>query len=758
MIWLVVALASPLVNPDASVQLADADGDGHIDVVMNAGEAIHYGDGLGGVGPLTPQTAGVDADAALVVDLDGDGLPELCRAHWDRIDCHQGIGRGMGPVLLTVPERTFAMLPVDADNDGDMDLIISTLGGVTVHANDGAGGLTPGALSPGITPDVFLEADIDGDGDLDVAAAKTNVNDAWWFERDDATGTLLSAEVLLYPVTASSLAFVDATGDGLPDFLTQSYTHPIYLRAKGEEATVLIDTADSGSGVPTGFDYGPLQPIGDHTGPFVVAALDASAPAGLIVCDRDEVRWDAGIDGAFVSLWAAEEPDDRVCRTPAADFDEDGALDVLTATLDLSVTLDPLGAATTTTLQRALPFMGPSATGDLDGDGVTDLVYAGETEADVLWLRGAGGGAMEAVQALLTAPAPLMDLALLDLTGDGLVDVGMVDRGGNVGLAAGTGGGSLAETLIIGGGATGEGVAIDADQDGILEWAVPTSAGITVFDGDGSGGTVGAIVATGRTKALATGDTDGDGLADLVALTPTELVVLRSGPGGLVEAMRAPASGRNPFDLVLLDGDGDGRDHVVVMGACEQEPDPYYGGLRCVTEERLYELEESGGALIAIGLVAEAAGPMAVVDWADDGLEELVTTQGSQLVRLDQTFTATAFGARWPTVDLLPADLDDDGDVDLIQVQQSGMWALWNLGIGDGSTPGDTGDSGLPDDTGSTDDTGQVPPTDTGPTDTGTGPTPPAEPTDDQDDDDDGGCGCQAVEVSPWPVFLARRR
>ena len=50
---------------------AHGDGDGHIDVVMNAGEAIHYGDGLGGFGPLMPQTAGVDADAVVVGDAEG---------------------------------------------------------------------------------------------------------------------------------------------------------------------------------------------------------------------------------------------------------------------------------------------------------------------------------------------------------------------------------------------------------------------------------------------------------------------------------------------------------------------------------------------------------------------------------------------------------------------------------------------------------------------------------------------------------------
>lgn len=122
-------------------------------------------------------------------DLDGDGYPELYVGTFDRVGEKPNVlfknNRGIFSVLdapaTRVTGRANTILFVDLDNDGDLDLYLSNLGGgktgyaatdSKLFRNDG-GKLTDISAESGACPNQFrgrgaAVLDFDGDGDLDL--------------------------------------------------------------------------------------------------------------------------------------------------------------------------------------------------------------------------------------------------------------------------------------------------------------------------------------------------------------------------------------------------------------------------------------------------------------------------------------------------------------------------------------------------------------------------------------------------------------
>lgn len=171
--------------------LGDIDGDGHLDIVGNPrkgnGPRAWFGDGAGrwtehSTGLLIPElSCGVGVDLA---DIDGDGDLDLGVAdHCQGVYIFRYSGDGVWQ-LTSQPSRHRLQGGFDAmrfgsiDGDDHLDVIATgaMTGGFGVIESDAKGNwnvLRTDLPRFGFAPEVKLR-DIDGDGDLDVAAAFTS--------------------------------------------------------------------------------------------------------------------------------------------------------------------------------------------------------------------------------------------------------------------------------------------------------------------------------------------------------------------------------------------------------------------------------------------------------------------------------------------------------------------------------------------------------------------------------------------------------
>jgi len=331
-------------------------------------------------------------------------------------------------------------------------------------------------------------------------------------------------------------------------------------------------------------------------------------------------------------------------------------------------TIHPVGGGTTSPSQLA--------TGDFDGNGVTDLVASGIATGggDVTILPGGGNGTFGPARVFPAGARP-EGVAVADFDEDGFSDVvlpaGTAPFSVTVLLDSGNGTiGFSATTIPLPASAVAVAVATgDFDGDGHSDVAVGEQGGaVAVILGAGDGtfdpplgpfGTGGSGV--GR---IATGDFDGDGRDDIVATpgapsagAPT-VATLLSNANGTFAAPVARAVPGTPVDPRVADLNGDGRSDVVVTSPSADAASVLLGA--------------PGGNLGApASLPVARGGTTAVGDANADGHPDVVVAGNPTGLSVFFGRGDGTFGAGVPVPSAgavstaLAGDLDGDGFADL---------------------------------------------------------------------------------------------
>jgi hypothetical protein len=283
-------------------------------------------------------------------------------------------------------------------------------------------------------------------------------------------------------------------------------------------------------------------------------------------------------------LWWIKKLFGRKCRAPARALKRgyrQPRVELLEDRDLLSVSFVPTGSYA----------VGPNAdtvvAADFNRDGKPDLAVTSNDGLTILLGNGDGtfqSGWGYGISGLNGSASPSSSLAVGDLNGDGIPDLVVTSSAFNTQYTfLGQGDGSFA--LAPGGpsvikGSTGlTGVVLgDFNGDGKLDEALSSSGDgqpLTVLLGNGDG-TFGAPVGYdlgNSARSLAVADFNGDGRLDLAVTNyadndvPGQVTVLFGNGDGTFQAAGSYATGNRPFSVAVGDFTGDGRGDLVVVNA-----------------------------------------------------------------------------------------------------------------------------------------------------------------------------------------------
>ena len=301
--------------------------------------------------------------------------------------------------------------------------------------------------------------------------------------------------------------------------------------------------------------------------------------------------------------------------------------------LVLSAAPGPASAFPTwTTYDRTLsaPGAGPIAVGDLNGDGLPDLVAMDDRGGvyDVFVQTPSGMPA----NPTLTFPGPVArELVLADMDGNGSKDIVSLGASATTIFYQTLGSfGQRTATIPMGGSAVAVG---DLNGDGAADLAILSSGTVQFWFQNRTGGTWPSSSSLNLTapgyQDLATADLRNDGFVDLVMAKPKLLRVFPQTPAGLdTVGISIPTSTFNASATVAIEVanmDGDGMPDFVVSAV---NASLGYGELSVYLQ--------SGDAFnLSSRIAGSFTGPFAVGDLNDDGLADLAVATHDRFTGTD---------------------------------------------------------------------------------------------------------------------------
>jgi len=468
--------------------------------------------------PAATYGPGTNPEVAVIADLNGDGLGDLIVGNSSgganpSLRVALSLGNGVIGPFVTYSNSPFIrdLDVADLDGDGDLDLVVAQQGSsVTVRLGSGDG--TLGApMGNGITGEPWGVAivDLDGDQVLDLAVANRSMDTvhALLGVGDGTFGAPTSYACGTDPLT---VAAADLNGDSVPDLAVAN--------SASDDVSILLGVGDGTFGAAS-----TLPMLGSATA-VALGDFDEDGAVDLAVsvnAAQDVVSVFAGLgDGTFGAVADLPLVDTVPIDVAAVDLDDDGHLDLVTSCSGRGEVMLGHGDGT---FDPSLAF--PTAAdrrfgvGDLSGDGILDLAFAGRALEQVSVLIGNGDGTMEGAEHSYSGTA-VGDPRRVDMNGDGHLDLIYRDATG-FWVAAGDGNGNYAPAVLSGTGVSGQLVFGDLNEDGALDVIVGTGDFgqdllIALGVGDGTLGPVTAIPLGTTVNYPRVGDFDGDQHLDVV--------------------------------------------------------------------------------------------------------------------------------------------------------------------------------------------------------------------------------------------------
>jgi len=419
--------------------LADLDGNGTLDVATTNARSgdisVLRGDGLGGFGEARTWVAEAEPQVLAVGDFNGDQKPDLVASAQGGGDGGQiAILRNRGDGLwhavedIRVGNGPSALAAADLDDDAQPDLISAgDDGAVVIQYARGADGFSaPQTITIGGRTLAVLATDLNNDGQPDIAAVD-NDNSRVVVALATGAGTFAATQMYSVSDAPSALTAGDFNADGRVDLAVAAGGMP-------GKVSVLLQQANG--------SFGPARSttVGDTPVSIVTVRIADADNQGcdqkddLVVANQASatvsVLRSQG-DGTFVS--AQELPGTQVGTAPHAlavgDFNRDGIDDFAVSDVFAAGSTPSfrsfLGACngpfTFKASARAGDLISAMVARDFTGDGLVDIGLINQTSNAMRVLTGLGDGRFNNNTTDAVSRMPV-NIAAADFDGDGRYD------------------------------------------------------------------------------------------------------------------------------------------------------------------------------------------------------------------------------------------------------------------------------------------------------------------------------------------------
>jgi hypothetical protein len=462
----------------------------------------------------------------------------------------------------------------------------STNKNIKVYLATGAGTFTSAytyaacnGLPTNSGPTGIIAADVTNDGYPDLIVACSGTIDL--FQNTGASNPGQFSEVATFTVTSPTAMVVgNFSGRSTPDLaIARTGGITVFTNVGGTNGTINISQSGTLTGIVTG-DF-------NHDGHLDLALSDSANSRVDVLTGNGTGNFT--LLGTY-STGANTNPNGIV----AADFNNDGNLDVATINHGKNTATVLLGSATGALTVQTAQATGTNPIGisvaDVNSDGYPDVIAfdspTGSTgEVDVL--LGNGNGTLQKAQASSQTFVPGTQATVADFNRDGKPDLAVTQQTTNqVSLLLNNTlptqypdgrSYSAAHALNNGHGNMADGVAVgDFNKDGLLDVAVSylSDNQVQILLNNGSGPSnfnQGGVYTVGSQPYwIVSGDLNGDGYPDLVTANtnvngPTGTVsVLLNNKNGTFANAATYTVGKQPYQVAIGDVNGDGHPDLAV--------------------------------------------------------------------------------------------------------------------------------------------------------------------------------------------------
>lgn len=393
-----------------SIHAVDIDRDGDIDVViasrrdnrivLHVNSSIHRSAILEGERVVNTYRQTRSAAAA---DIDGDGLMDIVSTANEVVAWHRNVGGSPPNFESMIIDTGFTggrwVTTGDVDGDGDIDIAAADRGTnrIVLYENQLRQAGAPTFVARVVTDaairvrDVNV-ADIDGDGDLDLYSASDGDDTIAWYENVDGSGRVWVKHIVTSSVSYPRSSFAaDLDGDARLDLMSAS--------ARDNRVTIFRQISSRT------FQQETIYANANGARFIHAADIDKDGDKDIIVSsERDNtISWFAnrGLNPSTGQLvfqrYVVSNTAYGVHSAIVADMDGDGDIDIVAA-IEYSnqiVWYENLGGIVPIWTEHLISPFAQVAHAvfveDLDGDGDLDVLSASREDGKVAWHENLGG-------------------------------------------------------------------------------------------------------------------------------------------------------------------------------------------------------------------------------------------------------------------------------------------------------------------------------------------------------------------------------